>query len=280
VDGAAEFAYPYAAEALCIAFNLPDEHWYRFRTWATQIVQAFNTADVMLLQDAVASILEFVRLEMEARRRDPGDDLMTALLNHRVDGRPLTEQEIHGYFVLLVSAGQNTASDSLGHAINHLARHPDHLARLRAEPHLVTNAVEEIIRFYPPLLALARNAAQDVEVGGRTIRKGDQIALVWGSAAHDEEQYADADEFILDRPPTRGVSFGLGMHYCVGADLGRVQVKLAIEEMLAAWPEFHVSGEPVRTVWPTNGFRSLPITIGPAVESNGAPAARTQQAAV
>ena len=266
VDAATEFTYPYAAEALCAAFNLAEEHWARFRNWTNQIVAAFNTADIILLQEVVADIGAFVRTEMEARRVDPGDDLMSALLAHEVDGRPLTEAEIHGYFVLLVSAGQNTASDALGHAIRHLAEHPEHRDRLRAEPALVPNAVEEIIRYYPPLLALARNAATDVEVGGRTIHQGDQIALVWGSAARDEDQYADADEFILDRPPTRGVAFGLGPHYCVGADLGRVQIKIAVEEVLAAWPDFAVAAEPVKTVWPTNGYRSLPITIAPSNE--------------
>lgn len=270
VDAAVQFTYPYAAEALCAAFNLPEEHWHRFRLWTNQIVQAFNTADIMLLQEVVADILDFVRTEMEARRQAPGDDLMSALLAHRVEGRRLTEAEIHGYFVLLVSAGQNTSSDSLGHAIHHLALHPEHRARLRAEPELVTNAVEEIIRYYPPLLALARNAAEDVEVCGRTIRQGDQIAMVWASAARDEEQHADADEFILDRPPTRGVSFGLGPHYCVGADLGRLQIKVAIEEVLDAWPEFALSGEPVKTVWPTNGYRSLPMSIASSARSDRA----------
>src|SRR5258706_6020961 len=275
VDAVVEFAYPYAATALCAAMNLSDEHWHRFRMWNNDIVNCFATADIMRLQEIVADILAFVRDEIEARRHDPGDDLISALLAHLVDGRSLTESEIHGYFVLLVSAGQNTASDSLGHAIRHLAAHPEHRERLRTEPDLVPNAVEEIIRFYPPLLALGRNAAADVEVCGRQIHAGDQIALVWGSAAHDREQYADADEFVLDRPPTRGVSFGLGPHYCVGADLGRTQLKVAVEEILAAWPEFHLSGEPVKTTWPTNGFRSLPVTIDTAPSTMAAAASST-----
>ena len=261
VDAALDFAYPFAAEALCLAFNVSEEHWLRFRNWATDIVGAFRTVDILALQAVLADILAFVRSEVDARTADPGDDLMSALLAHRMDGRPLTEAELHGYFALLVSAGQNTASDSIGHAVNHFAHHPEHRALLRERPELVPSAVEEIVRYYPPLLALARNAAADVEIGGRCIHAGDQIAMVWASAARDETQYPASEEFIIDRPPTRSLSFGLGPHYCVGADLGRMQLRIAVEEILAAWPDFEVTGEPLMTTWPANGYQSLPITI-------------------
>jgi len=260
-DASVEFAQPFAGEALCLALRLPEDMWADFRRWTWQVQQAFSEGDLQLLLDVSNAISDYVKQEAKARAANPGDDLMSALLATRVEGRELTHAELHGYYIMLTTAGHDTSANSLGHALNHLANHPGHRAQLLEDPSLTPGAVEEIIRFYGPLIGLGRRAVEDVEVGGRTIKAGDQVALVWASAARDENQFERANEFILDRPPTRNVSFGFGTHYCVGADLGRTGIRVAIDEFLKAFPDFHVEGPIDRTIWPTQGIKSLPVVV-------------------
>lgn len=259
-DGTADFAQPFAGQALCLALRFPKTFWNRFFGWNRDITEAFSTADVMLLGTVMVDISDYIAEEVEKRKGDdPGDDFMGALLKATVDGRAITQEEIVGFYLLLMSAGHNTASDSLSHAIVHFATHPEHRERLRAEPAILPNAVEEIIRFYSPLLALGRRVGQDTELGGRQLKAGEQLAVVWAAAGHDTTHLADADQFVLDRPLAKHLSFGLGPHYCVGAELGRLQLRVAIDEMLTLFDDFEVTGEPVKTTWPTNGYRSIPL---------------------
>ncbi|WP_428338991.1 cytochrome P450 [Mycobacterium sp.] len=263
-DASTEFAQPFAGEALCLALRVPESMWAEFRGWTSNMVQALSDGNLELLLDMSNAISKYVTREAEKRAKNPGDDLMSALLEVRVDGRPLTQKELHGYYMLLTSAGHDTSANSLGHALIHLGTHPEHRARLIADPDLTAGAVDEIIRFYGPLIGLGRRAVQDVEVGGRTINAGEQVALVWASASRDEDQFEHANEFILDRPPTRNVSFGFGTHYCVGADLGRTQLRIAIDAFLDVFPDFDVEGDVGRTIWPTQGIRSVPVVVATA----------------
>ncbi|WP_211287416.1 cytochrome P450, partial [Mycobacterium saskatchewanense] len=261
-DASVEFAQPFAGEALCLALRIPEDTWAEFRQWTSSIVRAFSEGNLELILSVSDSIAEYVKREAALRRENPGDDLMSALLTARVNGRQLNDTELHGYYMLLTSAGHDTSANSLGHALIHLAENPEHRVRLLADPGLTAGAVDEIVRFYGPLIGLGRCATQDVEVGNRTIRAGEQVALVWASAARDEDQFERANEFILDRKPTRNVSFGFGTHYCVGADLGRMQIRVAIDEFLKAFPDFYVDGGITRTLWPTQGIRSIPLAVG------------------
>ena len=263
IDAATEFAHVYAARTLCLALDLPADHWRTFRQWAYDITHASSTNDMALFGSVVEQVFEYVDAEAAARTAAPGDDLMSSLLATEIDGRPPTIAELRGYYLLLITAGHDTSANTLGSVVFHLAQHPDHRARLRSSPDLVPLAVEEIVRFYPPLVALGRQVAADTERFGCPMKRGDQVALVWASATRDEAHFADADEFVIDRRPNAHIGFGHGVHHCVGADLARVQLRVAMEELLSAFPYFHISGPIVRTVWPTNGYRSLPITFGP-----------------
>jgi hypothetical protein len=264
-DGSADFAQPFAGQALCAALRFPRSFWNRFFGWNRDITLAFRTADVQVLGRVLADISSYVATEVASRGDQPGEDFMAALLATRVDGRELTQQEIVGYYLLLMSAGHNTSSDSLSHAIMHLSTHPEHRERLRAHPELLPNAVEEIVRFYSPLLALGRTVGKDTVLGGRELKTGDQVAVVWAAAGHDVTHLPDADEFQLDRPLSKHLSFGLGTHYCVGAELGRLQLRVAIEEFLRVFDAFELTGEAVKTTWPTNGYLSIPLSTVPSI---------------
>lgn len=260
-DAAAEFATLFSGRALCAALELPREFAGRFIGWNRDMTTALRTDDLMLMQDALADMADYVDEESAARRADPDDGFMSRILAARVDGRPLNELEILGYYLLLMSAGHNTASDSLGHAIVHLAQHPEHRETLRSRPEILPNAVEEIIRFYSPLLNLARTAAEDTCLGGRDIKAGDQVALLWGGAARDQTHLPDAHEFRLERPMTKHLSFGLGVHYCIGAELGRLQIRIAIEEFLDHFEQFTIAAELPKAGWPFNAYLAIPLTV-------------------
>jgi cytochrome P450 len=240
---------------------MPSDHWMLFRRWAYDINQASSTNDMALFGQVVGEVFGYVDNEVRIRTAEPGDDLMSALLATKIDGRDLSVEELRGYYMLLISAGHDTVANSLAHVVYHLATHPDDRARLAADHGLIPVAVEEIIRYYPALLALGRQVVADTEMFGCPMRRGDQVALVWGSATRDESHFDHADEFVLDRKPNDHAAFGHGVHFCIGAELARIQLKVAAEELLDAHPDFHVSGALDPSMWPTNGHRTLPITF-------------------
>jgi cytochrome P450 len=261
IDAVRDFADRFSALTLCRTLNMPSDHWMQFRRWAYDINQASSTNDMALFGQVVGEVFGYVDNEVRIRTAEPGDDLMSALLATKVDGRDLSVEELRGYYMLLISAGHDTVANSLAHVVYHLATHPDHRARLAADHGLIPVAVEEIIRYYPALLALGRQVVADTEMFGCPMRRGDQVALVWGSATRDESHFDRADEFVLDRKPNDHAAFGHGVHFCVGAELARIQLKVAAEELLDAHPDFHVSGALDPSMWPTNGHRTLPITF-------------------
>jgi cytochrome P450 len=261
IDAVRDFADRFSALTLCRALNMPSDHWELFRRWAYGINTASSTNDMALFGSVVGEVFEYVDREVALRTNEPGDDLMSALLATEVDGRGLTVDELRGYYMLLISAGHDTTANTLAQLVLHLATHPEHRARLAADESLIPVAVEEVIRFYSPLLALGRQVVKDTEEFGCPMRRGDQVALVWGSGTRDEQHFDRADEFILDRHPNDHIAFGHGVHFCVGAELARIQLKVATEELLRARPDFRISGELDPTTWPTNGHRTLPITF-------------------
>jgi cytochrome P450 len=261
IDAVTDFADRFSALTLCRTLNMPSDHWELFRRWAYDINTASSENDMALFGQVVGEVFTYVDREVVLRTAEPGDDLMSALLRTEVEGRSLTVEELRGYYMLLISAGHDTVANTLAQVVFHLARHPEHRERLAADSSLIPAAVEEIIRFYPPLLALGRQVVQDTERFGCPMRAGDQMALVWGSATRDEQHFDRADEFVLDRQPNDHVAFGHGVHFCVGAELARVQLRVATEELLAAHPHFALSGELSQTTWPTNGHRTLTITF-------------------
>jgi cytochrome P450 len=201
-----------------------------------------------------------------ARRKqaplDPAEDATSALLAARVDGEPLPEEMIIGTIRQVLVVGIIAPTVLIGAIAVHLARDRALQERLRRVPSLIPEAVEEFLRLYTPYRGFARTAVRDVEIGGRCIPAGEPIALVYASANRDESVFEDAETFRLGRPNMKdSLAFGRGPHMCVGAALARLELQIALEELLARTDGFTLSGEPVQTRFPEIGALSVPLAF-------------------
>ena len=197
------------------------------------------------------------------RRRHPRDDLTTRLIQADVDGDRLSEHEFDLFFLLLVTAGNETTRHAMSNGLHTLLEHPDERDRLLADASLIPSAVEEILRWTPSLLHFRRTATQDVEFGGKRIRAGDKVALWYVSGNRDEEQFPQASRFDVGRDPNKHLAFGLGSpHYCLGAHLARLELRIWLEEMLPTLPRIEPAGPPRRLRSNFfHGVKSLPIRV-------------------
>jgi cytochrome P450 len=205
------------------------------------------------------------------RRRAPQDDLTTRLLQAEIDRDRLSEHEFDLFFLLLVTAGNETTRHAMSNGLLALLEHPAERDRLIADPALIPTAVEEILRWAPSLLHFRRTATRDVELRGRTIRPGDKVALWYVSGNRDEHQFPDAGRFDVGRAPNRHLAFGLGgPHFCLGAHLARLELRVWLEEMRPVLGSLELSGEPQRLRSNFfHGVKSLPVRV-PSASAPGA----------
>ena len=197
------------------------------------------------------------------RRRTPRDDLTTRLVEANIDGDRLSEHEFDLFFLLLVTAGNETTRHAMSNGLLALLEHPAQRERLLTDPALIPSAVEEMLRWAPSLLHFRRTATRDLELHGRTIRSGDKVALWYVSGNRDEDQFPDAGHFDVGREPNRHLAFGLGgPHFCLGAHLARLELRVWLEEMLPLLRRIELAGEPKRLRSNFfNGVKSVPVRI-------------------
>lgn len=214
----------------------------------------------LLLYDMARAVVA----DRKANPRDTATDATSALLAARVDGEPLPDDMIVGTIRQVLVVGIIAPTVMIGSIAVHLSRHPSLQAQLRADPSLSEAATEEFLRLYTPYRGFARTARTDVTVRGRTIPAGEPIALVYASANRDEDVFEDAASFRLDRPNMKdSVAFGRGPHMCVGAPLARLEMRIALEELLALTPNgFTLNGPIVPTRFPEIGALRVPLKFG------------------
>jgi cytochrome P450 len=186
---------------------------------------------------------EFSELLAE-RRKQPRDDLMSALLDAKIDGKGLSEEELLGFCFLLIVGGNDTTMNLIGNGAVRLAQDPEARQCLVEEPGLIPGAVEEMLRIDAPAQALPRTTLRDVELHGETIPKGSRVLVSYGAANLDDRVFAQPERFDIRRQDNRHLSLGQGPHFCMGASLARLEARVAFEELLARYPEYTVEEEP------------------------------------
>lgn len=197
---------------------------------------------------------------VEDRRRQPQDDVVTLLTRSEIDGVPLTQLQMVSYCELLLEAGNETTRDAIAGAMQAFCEHPDQWTRLRDEPGLLPNAVEEILRWVSPINYFKRTATQDCQLGGQTIRQGDNVVLFWVSANRDEEVFEEPFEFRIDRTPNQHVVFGFGPHLCMGAHLARAELEQMFSLLPVRMDWFEPAGPVERLNSSINGaIKHLPL---------------------
>jgi cytochrome P450 len=205
----------------------------------------------------------------EARRREPKDDLTTALVNAEVEGQQLTAAEFGSFFVLLCTAGNETTRNAIAHGLLELTRHPDERAKLLADPeNVMPTAVEEIVRWSTPVIHFRRTATEDVEFpsGNGAVKAGEKVVLWYNSANRDERFWDDPYRFDVTREPNDHVGFGGGgPHFCLGANLARREIRVMFEELFKVLPDIEADGEPsMLESFFIHGIKHLPASFTPA----------------
>lgn len=245
--------------------------WMNLEPDEAQRLAAVGRAYNVAVQAAIDEVVKATSLELyaiakgliERRKAQPSDpkiDPTTALLQARYQGEPLPDELVIGTVRQVLVVGIIAPTVMIGSIAVHLARNPDLQKRLRADPSLIPAAVEEYLRLYTPYRGFARTVREEVEIGGRRICPHEPVALVYASANRDESVFPDPDAFILDRPNIRDhLAFGRGPHNCVGAGLARLELRVALEELLARTEGFVLDGEPRPTRFPEIGALTAPV---------------------
>jgi cytochrome P450 len=260
-DYAEGFSHPYPTRALCLLLKLPDEDWRLINDWSRR-VDAIGGQTPPGSPERIAvgeELRPWMADLIEERRRSPGDDVVSALVRGDPELPPLDAEMAVGIVMMFISAGHNTTASAIGNAVLRLARDEELQSRLRAEPGSVPALAEEVVRLDAPQQAMRRVATTDTELAGRPVAAGEFVWLVFGSANLDPDSFERAGELDPDRTPNRHVGFGRGIHQCIGAPLARLELRVALEELLASTTSFTVDGEVIRSSWPRMGVERLPL---------------------
>jgi cytochrome P450 len=263
-----ELAYPLPVAMVNRMLGLPVAEWPRFREWTHVIVTSTDPLTLLdpdgmaAFRGAEDELLDRLAGLVAERRRAPGDDLVSALIAVSDRGERLDEQELLTTLELLMVAGYETTATMLGNCVLALLRHPDQLALLRRRPELIDGAVEELARWDSSIQLTARVAVEDCELRGRPIRTGELVVAITGAANRDPEQHPEPDRLDLTREPRQHLAFGRGGHFCLGAPLARLELRLAIGELVRRFPGLRLAGEPVRRGTITiRGLAALPLAV-------------------
>jgi cytochrome P450 len=205
-------------------------------------------------------MMEYYRRLKEDRLAQPTDDLYSALVNSTIDDAPIGDIELVSYFLILTSAGHDTTRNALAGGLLALMEHPEQLELLRADLSRCATAADEIIRWTSPVIQFCRTPVEDVELGGRTIRAGETLAMFYPSANRDAAVFEAPDEFRVDRDPNPHLGLGVGEHYCLGAHLARTEIRILLEELVPRLDTLELAGAPERTAAAfVGGVKHLPI---------------------
>jgi cytochrome P450 len=259
-------AYPLPVIVIAEMMGIPVKDQERFKGWSDIVVQSANfggTIDPERFNNpAILEMSQYFFQLIEERKDEPGDDLISGLLEANIEGEHLNMIELLGFCALLLVAGNETTTNLLGNAMLTFAEHPEVWEKLKVDPNLITLAIEEVLRFRSPVQSMFRVAKTDVHIAGQIIPEGGRIVAWIGSANHDGEMFTRADEFNIERSPNKHLAFGQGIHYCLGAPLARLESKIALETVLKCFGKVELIPETNLERIPSNliyGLKQLPL---------------------
>ncbi len=263
-DAATQYAQHIPVQVIAHMLGLPPEDGDKFRGFIYRIIEAPGQEHDMAPEDTLDA---YLTIAIEQHRANPktGDDadLIDYLIAAEINGEPLSNEHIFGTIALLLIAGIDTTWSSIGASLWHLAQHPEDRQRFINDPEVRPYAIEEFLRLYAPV-TMARIVAEDHELSGCPMQAGEWLLLPFPAANRDPEMFSNPDEFVIDRKINRHAAFGLGIHRCLGSNLARMELSVAIETWLERIPEFALQ-DPTTVRWSTGqirGPRQLPLTLG------------------
>jgi cytochrome P450 len=230
------YARPFPVIVFMRMMGLPMEDRDQFVAWEHQIFQGESHQERRAATRAVAA---YLRELIEAKRRKPGDDIVSSLVRAEVDGKPIAADKVEGVCMLLYMAGLDTVAAGLGHTIRYLAEKPALQARLRADPSLIPDVIEEALRWHT-WIATSRLCVKDVDFHGVRMKPGDWVEVILYGASHDPAELEKPDEFVLPREPNRHFAFGAGVHRCAGSHLARRELRIGVRMLMDRLGEFRI----------------------------------------
>ncbi|HEU5423127.1 MAG TPA: cytochrome P450, partial [Nitrolancea sp.] len=267
-----EFASPLPSYVIADMLGVSPERQPDFARWSRDQVRIYDRPGtlgerVAVMRQGQASMLEtkaYLEEVIAARRRQPREDLITRLIEAEEAGDRLTTDEMVVMIIALLVGGNNSTAHLIGNAVLTLLRHPEALARLRAEPRLIRPAIEEVLRFECPVQTTSRVAKERIEIGGQVIEAGQNVFLVLASANRDERQFPDPDRLDITREPNRHLDFAHGPHFCLGSAIARAESQIAVNTLIQRCPELELAGGEIEWLdgFSFRGPKRLPLRCG------------------
>lgn len=271
IDLIEDLALPLPLTVISEMLGVPGPEGRQFRQLLGRVLEpgTQNPVGFILNYPNMVRLNALLRRLVQLRREQPGDDLVTALVQAEEGGDRLSEDELISMVFLLLFAGHETTVNLIGNGVLALLQHPDQLQLLRERPELIDTAIEELLRFTNPVGTVSpRFAREDVEIAGVPIRKGTTLTLLLASANLDEAAFPDAHRLDITRDPNRHVAFGFGAHYCLGAPLARLEARVAIPALLRRFSDLRLAIPPEKLRWRANmglhGLEALPLAVSAA----------------
>jgi cholest-4-en-3-one 26-monooxygenase len=265
VDVAAELPLQVIVEMM----GVPDEDRHKIFDWSNRLIGSEDPEYNVSRDEAIGAATEMFMYSTElaaAKRKTPGEDIISTLLKAEVEGNQLTDTEFNLFFQLLSVAGNETTRNLISNGMNFLFEHPDQREKLAADRSLLPSAIDEMLRYASPVMYMRRTAPEDFELRGQTIRAGDKLALWYISANRDEDVFDDPNRFEITRSPNDYVAFGGGgPHFCLGANLAKLEIRVMFEEILDRLPDIELAGDVQRLRSNfINGIKHMPVKFTPA----------------
>lgn len=272
VSGASEFdavkalARPLPVTVIAEMLGVPVRDRNQFAVWSNDVARALeptlNSESMRRVQHSRQELVNYLGPIIEERRREPRDDLISALIAAEEEGDQLTHEELIATLILLLVAGNETTTNLIGNGLLALLRNRDQLERLREEPDLIDSAIEELLRFDSPVQIDGRVVLQDTVIGGKPFKRGQQLILLIGAANHDSDVFPYPERLDLGRDEKSHISFGRGIHHCLGAPLARIEGRVAFRKLLERFPDIRLDGEPeFQDQIVLRGLKSLKVKV-------------------
>lgn len=249
MDAIGEFAFPLTATIIAHILGVPVEDQGSFKKWSETIIRFVEGMSddhqlVVATAQVASEVKEYFGMLLRERRARPKDDLLSAFLGTEEHSQGMTEAEIIGNAVFLLVAGHETTKNLVGNGLMALFANQSELEHLRSRPELLPNAVEELLRFTAPFQFFSRTSREDVSIGGKMIRRGQRVFLIMAAANRDPARFPDPDKLDLSRTDNHHLSFGKGIHFCLGAHLARVEAQIGFGTLLRRMPSLHLAQDP------------------------------------
>ncbi|MGI2329453.1 cytochrome P450 family protein [Planococcus sp. YIM B11945] len=261
-----EFAFPLPIIVICEILGVPSEDRNKFRLWSNSLIEGTSGEIGVSVYEHMTQFIQYLGQWFAKVREQPGDDLISQLIIAEDEGDRLTEKELYGVVSLLIIAGHETTVNLIGNSVLALLAFPEQQQLLRDQPELVGQAIEEALRFNGPVeFSTSRWASEDLDLSGKRIRRGDLVVVALNASNHDPEKFTDPAIFDIQREKSPHLAFGMGIHFCLGAPLARLEGEIALNSILERFPEMVLSVDESELEWRSGmivrGVKEIPLSV-------------------